>query len=142
MDEIIPGKLYLGDLMDGLSADLSTNIDRAIAVCSEYECVHKCSDSWCVGFVDGASVHQALIHKAVKLIHQGILQGKRVLVHCVAGISRSPMIVACYLVKSGQFYDFDKALEFVHQCRSGREYCRSSELTLPNQIEPTIVMPY
>lgn len=136
MDEIIPGKLYLGDIKDGTSPDLHLHIDRAIAVCTEYECHHNCPDSWNAPFPDGQKTDGSVIHRAVRLIHEGIQNGQRVLIHCAAGISRSPMVVACYLVKSGKMWDFDQSIEFVQsrrKCvdphekimRSGRAYCAS-----------------
>jgi len=142
MNEIIPGKLYLGDIMDALKTDLGQHIDRAIALCPEYECHHHCPDSWNAGFFDGVSSPPETIHRAVKLIHEGIETGKRVLIHCAGGVSRSPMVTACYLVKSGRFTNFDAAIEFVHSCRnkvdpdaktyaSGKRYCLS-----PLRLEP------
>jgi len=150
MDEIIPGTLYLGDIKDALDANLGQSIDRAIAVCTEYHCDHKCADSWNAPFPDGQSVDNMTIHRVVRLIHEGIEAGQRVLIHCAAGISRSPMITACYLYKSGRFPSYDAAFEHVGKCRpkidpaetiyrSGRSYCATG-LTLDKKKDPTIVL--
>lgn len=139
MDEILPGKLYLGDIKDATASDLYLHIDRAIAVCTEYECHHNCPDSWNAPFPDGQITDGRIIHRAVKLIHEGIENGQRVLIHCAAGISRSPMVTACYLVKSHAIpglFDYDRAIEYIQRrrqkvdpderiMRSGRSYCAS-----------------
>lgn len=151
MDSIIPGKLFLGDLADATDPQLGESIDRAIAVCNEYELKHRCADSWQVGFFDGQAVDNKVIHRAVSLIHDGIQAGQRVLIHCAAGISRSPMITACYLVKAGHFPNYDAALNHIAQCRpkiepagaiyrSGKSYCATG-LRLSEKPEPIIVIP-
>lgn len=151
MDTIIPGQLYLGDIRDAMDPLLGESIDRAISVQNEYEFTHMCADSWRVPFYDGQTVDNTVIHRAVKLIHEGIEAGQRVLIHCAAGVSRSPMITACYLFKSGRFPTYDKAFEHVAKCRPkvdpapviyrcGKSYCATG-LTLEAKKEPTIVLP-
>jgi protein-tyrosine phosphatase len=151
MDSIIFDKLFLGDLADATDPQLGERIDRAIAVCNEYELKHKCADSWQVGFHDGLAVDNKIIHRAVSLIHDGIRAGQRVLIHCAAGISRSPMITACYLVKAGHFQNFDAALNYIATrrskispagaiYRSGKSYCATG-LRLSETPEPLIVIP-
>ena len=150
MDEIIPGQLYLGDIKDALDPLLGLEIDRAISVQTEYECIHKCADSWNVPFFDGQHVDNKTIHRAVRLIHEGIQAGQKVLIHCAGGISRSPMITACYLVKSGRFPTFDSAMEHIAKCRPkidpapviykcGKAYCMTG-LKLEEKKDPTIVL--
>lgn len=150
MNQIIPN-LFLGDIVDASAANLGQHIDRAINVCVEYFPAHACPDSWHVGFADGAKIDAKVIHRAVQLIHDGLLSGKRVLIHCAGGVSRSPMVVAAYLVKSGHFPTFDKAMAHVWECRnkvdpaeptyrSGQAYCATG-FRLTENVEPTIVIP-
>jgi len=55
-----------------------------------------------------------LIH-AVDWIQGCLTGGHTVLVHCHAGMSRSPSVVACYLYVCG--WDINNALDFIHQRR-------------------------
>jgi hypothetical protein len=49
-------------------------------------------------------------------IHEALLEGRRVLVHCQAGAQRSPVVVACYLIKF-RAMDPDGAIAFVKSRR-------------------------
>jgi predicted protein tyrosine phosphatase len=42
---------------------------------------------------------RSCVHKACKIIDSAAAAGERVFIHCVAAISRSPMIVAAYLMR-------------------------------------------
>lgn len=114
MDEIIKGKLWLGDIGDCTDPDLAEKIDCVISLCPEFR-MSKCEveNRWHCGFADNAMVHPLVISKAVLQTMTGLADGHRTLVHCAGGISRSPTIVACVLVKLGLYQTIDKALEFI-----------------------------
>jgi len=57
-----------------------------------------------------------IIDHAVGLIEEAILAGRRVLVHCNMGISRSPAIVVCYLYQCRDL-SVTKALAMVRRAR-------------------------
>ena len=70
-----------------------------------------------VGLSDDGRNDCDQIDRAVDTLHELIQQGKRVLVHCRAGVSRSPSVVAAYLAKY-QGHTFNSALEVVKNGRS------------------------
>mgnify|MGYP001602529208 CR=1 FL=1 len=55
------------------------------------------------------------IEIACSMIEMYIDEGKDVLVHCLAGIERSPLVIVCYLHDNG--YSWDSAYEFVKKIR-------------------------
>jgi hypothetical protein len=59
--------------------------------------------------LDGHEWHVQKLYSAVDWIRRALLGGGTVLVHCHAGISRSPVLVAAYLYTCG--FDFDRALD-------------------------------
>lgn len=56
------------------------------------------------------------IDRAVDSLHELIQQGHRVLVHCRAGVSRSPSVVAAYLAKY-EGHTLNSAMEVVKNSR-------------------------
>ena len=55
------------------------------------------------------------IEEFVKFVHEKILEKKRVVVHCYAGMGRTNLMIACYLVFLG--IHPDKALDYVRSKR-------------------------
>lgn len=51
------------------------------------------------------------------IIETAIKSGKNVLVHCAAGISRSPTLVAAYLLLSQQYQSAEEAIEYLKKMR-------------------------
>ena len=64
---------------------------------------------------DGVAFDPFKLVHAVDWIQGCLTGGHRVLVHCHAGMSRSPAVVAAYLYTCG--FDFDQALHFIQQRR-------------------------
>ena len=56
------------------------------------------------------------LERALDFIHQQINAGRRVLVHCQMGISRSPTLVAAYLHRH-QGMPLDEAVTYLHHLR-------------------------
>lgn len=65
--------------------------------------------------LDGADWNVQKVYAAIRWMHQAIEGGKKVLVHCHAGISRSPVMTAAYLYTCG--FDFDRALDQIKLLR-------------------------
>jgi hypothetical protein len=54
----------------------------------------------CVELIDGEGNEVSRLHEAVRQLHELVTKG-RVLVHCMEGVSRSPLVVASYLADQG-----------------------------------------
>lgn len=69
---------------------------------------------------DGEAVELELILQGVLFIDRHIQKGHNVLVHCMAGIGRSALVVICYLraFHSDKYPDFESAYQFVRNQRS------------------------
>lgn len=68
--------------------------------------------------VDFQGVALEQIRDGVKFVHEQILAGKEVLVHCKAGRGRSATIVICYLLTHGGMKSVDEAIQFVKARRN------------------------
>ena len=100
MDEIVPG-VFLGDLMDAKNAP-----SDMLRICVlEYDFERAASNTMHVPILNmgltlsTGNVHASAgqLHFIARIIHYRLEQGKTVLVHCGAGIERSPLAVAFYL---------------------------------------------
>lgn len=102
-DEILPN-LYLGGVkaLDNRSFDMIVNLikqtplsDKTIPNCKTFIRL-PINDS-----PDDSELLLSLINETQVLehIHNSLIKGETVLVHCFAGMSRSATIVVCYLIK-------------------------------------------
>jgi protein-tyrosine phosphatase len=103
----ILGNVYLSGGVDaelyGKDFDLVLNVAREVTIHGDN--VYK------VGFDDGFPVPDGVLDKCMKLIKEYDDSGKKVLVNCFAGISRSAGIVICYVAQKygmslKEAYDF------------------------------------
>lgn len=69
----------------------------------------------CVELIDGDGNPVSRLHQAVWELHALVTRGK-VLVHCMEGVSRSPLVVASYLADTAS-RPFDECLNEVAQLR-------------------------
>jgi protein-tyrosine phosphatase len=120
---IIPtthGKLLLGGiniLREFATACATFHIDHVVSCCNTK---HRLDDSvkhTILGVEDNSSEEQTSIMRehldsVVDEIHNSLVEGKTVAVHCFAGISRSPTVVIYYLYKHNQM-SLDEAYQRV-----------------------------
>eukprot|EP01022_Parablepharisma_sp_SALTPOND_P014969 TRINITY_DN2087_c0_g1_i1.p1 TRINITY_DN2087_c0_g1~~TRINITY_DN2087_c0_g1_i1.p1 ORF type:complete len:237 (+),score=3.93 TRINITY_DN2087_c0_g1_i1:93-713(+) len=59
---------------------------------------------------------ELLLEEIFEFINEGILKNESVLVHCYAGVSRSPAVIIAYLIKS-QRWTLGKAYQYVWERR-------------------------
>lgn len=64
---------------------------------------------------DWAGPKPAAIHTGVRLLHPMIEEGRKVYIHCFAGVGRSPIMAAGYLVSTGM--TSKEALAYVKEKR-------------------------
>ena len=68
------------------------------------------------------------LFEAVKWIDDRIKEGKKVLVHCYAGLGRTGTVIAAYLIYKGM--EPDEAINFVREKRPGSIQTIQQELSL------------
>lgn len=66
----------------------------------------------------GAIINLVELNKAVDVIEQHVQSGKKLLVHCMGGVERSPLTIAWYFVRSGMFTSLDEAYVFLKSKRN------------------------
>lgn len=101
MNEIIPN-LYLGELLDANFVSCRGDKDWVIITVTDYWLPMSMVSS--AIFIRITKIERPEIranmnalNKVAKLIDKLLKEGKKVLVHCGAGIERSPLCVAWYL---------------------------------------------
>jgi len=119
VDEIIPGKLYLGNLFGAENKTLlkSKGVTHVLIVAND---LMKCFPEEFVYEqieIDDDGRENILQHfpKCLEFINRGIQTGA-VYVHCAAGVSRSPTIVIAHLMTT-EGLDYYAAYGKVKKCR-------------------------
>ena len=64
---------------------------------------------------DGFEIPAESVLFGIRMISEAVRSGGRILVHCHAGISRSPSMVAAYLMYNG--FSWDEAVDFIRRRR-------------------------
>jgi hypothetical protein len=70
----------------------------------------------CVELIDGEGNNVLRLHEAVRQLHDLVTTRRAVLVHCMEGVSRSPLVVASYLADKAA-RPFEECLREVAQLR-------------------------
>lgn len=112
-DEIIPG-LYLGGTFSRHPTALQKLNIKNIVTANEEKCMQDPKyRNLCLGWRDEPNqpIFPGVI-QAYNFIDDALMRGENVVVHCMAGMSRSPTIVIYYLMKKFNM-SFDQANNFV-----------------------------
>ena len=113
-NEILPN-LFLGDLQDAI--DFAKTKDGHIIVVLESRPASEPFQSIHVPVITSSgSVHSSQLNKVGCIIHALLSQGKPLLVHCAAGIERSPLTTVWYLHK-WHGMSLDEAYSYVKKRR-------------------------
>lgn len=99
--------LYLGDRRDAADRDMlqQAGITHVLNVAREVPCFHRSSFRYRhYKFTDPDPEFHEYIEKLCKFIHRGRRAGG-ILVHCAAGLSRSPATILAYLCWRGRALD-------------------------------------
>ncbi|KAH9482170.1 Dual specificity protein phosphatase 22-A [Psilocybe cubensis] len=119
LSEVLKDQLYVGNLSAALSVEQRKKhgITHILSVCPEYPTTGATQDHLNISIED-SEYADLLIHlpETCRFIDDALRKGGRVLVHCVMGISRSPAVVAAYLMKT-RGYLAPEAITFVRQRR-------------------------
>lgn len=101
----------MGDLRDqGVNAIISVRWDEPDYDLDQFEDAHvACVD-------DGRPFPYDQLTDILRFLHRNVLAGRKVYVHCFAGISRSSFVVSCYLMLTRRI-TFDEAVAFVRGIR-------------------------
>ena len=113
INEIIPN-LFLGDLEGALANkdnfDIIINLSAFKYDARPLQYFIKIEDTPKEEIVE-------YVHACNKIIEDGLLNNKKILVHCLMGLSRSPSIIVAYLMKKNS-WSFDEAVKFVNSKRT------------------------
>lgn len=117
----ITDQVSIGDSSDARHADnklfdSTLNVAIDLDIQDGFRWRHK------VGLLDGPGNHPATFFAAVVLLDSLVKSGKRVLVHCHAGQSRSVMVVAAWLTAQNPASSLDAHLNNVMASRKVDAY--------------------
>lgn len=110
----ILSNLYLGGITDaeGFEGERLCVLEEV----KNYRQSDWAGAKWIPVHKDGV-VSREKIAEAGRFITERLDAGARLLVHCGAGMERSPLTVACWLVSSGKQPDLDAAYAFLKERR-------------------------
>lgn len=111
ISQITP-QIFIGDSDDGRRAD-SKRFDAVLNVAIDFDWRDGFKWRHKVGLFDGPGNHPGTFFAAVVLLDALVKSGKRVLVHCGAGMSRSVMVVSAWLTVQSPNGDFAQNLTAV-----------------------------
>lgn len=113
MDKILDN-LYLGSLLDACNQE-ELDHNQIIVVLNVSEFETKKHHIWCPLHDSNFTTKDMLI-KAVDTLEELLASGKRVLIHCMMGMSRSASVVVLYIART-QKCSLKDAEQFVRERR-------------------------
>lgn len=96
----ITDNVAIGDSQDGKKADNKV-FDAVLNVAIDLDIKDNFKWRYKVGLLDGPGNHMHMFMAAVLVLDALVSQDKKVLVHCHAGLSRSPIVVATWVATTG-----------------------------------------
>ena len=108
--------LYLGDQADASHFDQDFPDGHIIVVLEERPRLEPFKSMHIPVLTSSSHVHSTQLNKIACVINAILGQGKPLLVHCAAGVERSPLTVAWYLHKY-QNVSMDGAYEIIKRLR-------------------------
>ena len=117
----ITNLISIGDSEDARRAD-NKKYDAVLNVALDFDWRDGFKWRYKVGLLDGPGNHPGTFFAAVVLLDSLVKSGKRVLVHCGAGMSRSVMVVAAWLTVQSIHGDLDLNLTQVMAARKVTTY--------------------
>lgn len=120
MNEIIDG-IYVGDIYSASNYNnLKDNEIKSIVCCvvGIDDLYPKYIDYLNLDLIDNCDENiTRVFDQSNDFIESNVNNNKKILIHCIAGVSRSVTLLACYLIKK---YDYtpEKALEIIREKRN------------------------
>ena len=117
MNKILPN-LFLGDIESAtdLESLTSHNIHHIISILARDEFLVPIKNHILIKLHDGHPYTQTQLKTGVDFIKNAIINNEGILVHCMAGISRSSTLIGAYLMKESKFTP-DQAINFIRERR-------------------------
>jgi protein-tyrosine phosphatase len=115
----ITDEVAIGNSQDSTHAD-NKQFDAVLNVAIDFDIMDGFKWRHKVGLLDGPGNDPLMFASAVILLHSLVRRGKKVLVHCHEGKSRSVMVVAAWMWARG--YEFDATLEQIMKVRGVDQY--------------------
>ena len=126
---VLANKLYLGDLYDSTNEDLlNQNGITCIINVSRHEgnSSNDYNNYW-LPLIDGDGNEQYEFDNAVSVLTDMLNKNEVVLIHCLAGISRSATVLCCWWAKTNNI-SFDEAKEIIKLLRPINPHYKLEEL--------------
>lgn len=114
-DQVAIGDADDSRIIQNKDFDATLNVAVDLDILDGFKWRHK------VGLLDGPGNHPSTFLAAVLLLDSLVMNGKRVLVHCQAGTSRSVMVVATWIASKG-LTSLDDALNQIMALRKVDQY--------------------
>jgi protein-tyrosine phosphatase len=96
--------LYLGN-----QSDADAFRGQRLCVLEEPNCRQRMDDTRHIAILEQGLARRAKLTEAAEYITQSLAEGAQLLVHCGAGVERSPLTVAWWYVHIGAFTNLDTA---------------------------------
>jgi predicted protein tyrosine phosphatase len=117
-------RLYLGSLVDAEKVASSNpfEITTVVSLCSQQVYTKGAGIHYIkIPVTDGCSIDASKFDLIMACVDEGIRKG-RVLLHCVSGVSRSPILAAAWMHRYG-YLNFDLALREIAELRPVIDPC-------------------